>query len=406
MASKISKFMVGFLLLLVVAFIGFQIYQNFYSPIQTETVFSATVNQSFDSKGIVVRDETILSNEKQGAVSYQVGNGDKVAKNSVLAVMYPSEQDIVNLNRIERLEAELKVVQDSQTPGSVAGGQLDVLSSQIDSECLDLISLLQSQNLSGIYNVRNNLLNMYNRRQIILGTATEFNARIDELNNEINQLKSSSGQPIATVTSSASGYFVNSVDGYEDKVNLETLQSASLEQVSQWINDTSVSGNPQLIGKIVTGSIWRYAAIMNKNDATLLKKGATRNLQFSDLSDQLIPAEIVSVNLNASENESLVIFESDILSSAISQLRIEDAQVVIGTYEGIKVPKQALRVVDGEKGVYIKYGQEMRFKKVDILYEDEEYFISRDNPSDSSLVRSYDDVIVKGVDLYDGKQIR
>ena len=406
MASKISKFIIGFLVLLIVAFIGFQMYQNFYSPIQTETVFSTTVNQSFDSKGIVVRNETVLPNEKQGAVNYQVGNGDKVAKNSVLAVMYPSEQDIVNLNMIERLEAELKVVQDSQTPGSVAGGQLDVLSAQIDAECLNFLSLLQSQDLSGLYQIKNSFIDMYNRRQIILGTATDFNNRINELNNEINQLKASSGQPIATVTSSASGYFVDSVDGYEEIVNMDVLQNASLEQVSQWINDTSISGNTQLIGKVVTDSIWQYAAIMNKNDATLLKIGTTRNLQFSDLSDQLIPAEIVSIDLNASENESLVIFESDILSSAISKLRVEDAQVVIGTYEGIKVPKQALRVVDGEKGVYIKYGQEMRFKKVDILYEDEEYFISKDNPSDSSLVRSYDDVIVKGVDLYDGKQIR
>lgn len=405
MVAKISKIIVMILVVLVIAFIGFQIYQSYYSPLQTETVFSTTVNHAFDSKGIVVRNETVLPDEKQGAVSYEINNGDKVAKNSVLAVMYPSEQDIVNLNKIERLEAELKTVQDSQTEGAVASGQIDVLSSQIDTECLGFLTMLQSQDLTDLYDVKNNFVSMFNRKQLILGTATDFNNRINELTNQINQLKSSSGQPITTVTSSASGYFVNSVDGYESLVNLDNIQTASLEQIYQWVNDTSISGNPQQVGKIITDSVWQYAAIMDKDDAALLKKGMTRNLQFSDLSDQLIPAEIVSINLNASATESLVIFESDVLSNSITQLRVEDAQVVIGTYEGIKIPKQALRVVDNEKGVYIKFGQEVRFKKVDILYEDEEYFISKDNPSDSSLVRSYDDVIVKGVDLYDGKQI-
>ena len=61
-----------------------------------------------------------------------------------------------------------------------------------------------------------------------------------------------------------------------------------------------------------------------------------------------------------------------------------------------------------DKGVYVKYGQEMQFKLVDIIYENEEYFVSENKetePDRSKYVRVYDDVIVKGSDLYDGKQL-
>ena len=64
--------------------------------------------------------------------------------------------------------------------------------------------------------------------------------------------------------------------------------------------------------------------------------------------------------------------------------------------------------MNGDKGVYVKYGQEMQFKLVDIIYENEEYFVSENKetePDRSKHVRVYDDVIVKGSDLYDGKQL-
>ena len=61
-----------------------------------------------------------------------------------------------------------------------------------------------------------------------------------------------------------------------------------------------------------------------------------------------------------------------------------------------------------DRGVYVKYGQEMQFKLVDIIYENEEYFVSENKETEldrSKYVRVYDDVIVKGSDLYDGKQL-
>ena len=87
--------------------------------------------------------------------------------------------------------------------------------------------------------------------------------------------------------------------------------------------------------------------------------------------------------------------------------------MILQTYEGIKIPKSALYIVkdkkgEDQKGVYVKYGQEMQFKLVDILYENDEYFVSADKETEldrSKYVRIYDDVIVKGSDLYDGKQI-
>ena len=121
MSSKLPKVLLGFFALVVVLVVGIQLYIAFSRPYSVETVFLSEVGESFDVKGIVSREETILDAQKSGAVNYLIKNGDKVAKNSVVAQMYPSEQDIASMAKVERLEAELKTVQESQTPGATAG---------------------------------------------------------------------------------------------------------------------------------------------------------------------------------------------------------------------------------------------------------------------------------------------
>ena len=70
----------------------------------------------------------------------------------------------------------------------------------------------------------------------------------------------------------------------------------------------------------------------------------------------------------------------------------------VQNYEGIKVPRKAIRFnKDGEKGVYIKLGENIIFRKIDVIFEGDDYVISAANP-DSDYLMLYDDIIVEGID--------
>ena len=76
-----------------------------------------------------------------------------------------------------------------------------------------------------------------------------------------------------------------------------------------------------------------------------------------------------------------------------------------GTYEGIRIDKAALHIVNGQRGVYVKYGNLQRFLKITTLYENDSYILV---PEDGKLgsaneVRLYDEIIVQGTNLEDGK---
>lgn len=63
---------------------------------------------------------------------------------------------------------------------------------------------------------------MINKKQILTGDAENFSARIEQLQTELDSLKSGIGEH-ETVQSPGTGYFVSSVDGLEETLTPETV---------------------------------------------------------------------------------------------------------------------------------------------------------------------------------------
>ena len=86
-------------------------------------------------------------------------------------------------------------------------------------------------------------------------------------------------------------------------------------------------------------------------------------------------------------------------------LNYEEAEISLHTYQGIRIDRRALHIVNGQRGVYVKYGNLQRFLKITTLYENDSYILV---PEDGKLgsaneVRLYDEIIVQGTNLEDGK---
>ena len=115
------------------------------------------------------------------------------------------------------------------------------------------------------------------------------------------------------------------------------------------------------------------------------------------------------------------------MNAGISHVRKEPIEIIVNTYEGLKISKKALhddeveRTVtdkDGNEttetktvqGVYIEYGNELVFRQVDIAFAGDDFIICNETPAEGALfngstVTLYDKVVVEGGDLFDGKLI-
>ncbi|QNK40899.1 HlyD family efflux transporter periplasmic adaptor subunit [Caproicibacter fermentans] len=65
--------------LLLLLYVGYQVYKSHYTGIQTETASYFTASDSVQVNGIAVRDEVPLKSSG-GVIDYVLSSGDKVAK--------------------------------------------------------------------------------------------------------------------------------------------------------------------------------------------------------------------------------------------------------------------------------------------------------------------------------------
>lgn len=392
--------------------LGYQVYLRLSDPYQTEIVYDYTLNDSVQTQGLVFKDETIIQRpEGEGVVKYLYQNGDKIAKGANVAMLYQNEADVAATAQIEQLTAQIEQLQEAQSEGVKQEANISVVNQQLTNTYVEFIQQLEQGGGSDYASYRNDLTFMLNKRQIVTQKVTDFNGQIQTLNQQKSDLEASiTSQPQAVNTSQA-GYFEDKLDGYEEQLThaySDTVTANELKQLLEQYKEPDPSAEQQanIIGKVMTKPDLRYVALVPTAKLDQVKQGQTCTLRFEDV-DAVIEAEIYRIDKNPQQQESLVVFSITQITGNLISIRQNKAEVIFNSHTGLKIPKTALHTSeDGTPGVYIKHGANLNFKKVEILYENEEYILCAHHSTEQEYLQLYDTIIVQGKDLYDGKPIR
>ncbi len=392
--------------------LGYQVYLRLSDPYQTEIVYDYTLNDSVQTEGLVFKDETIIQRpEGEGVVKYLYQNGDKIAKGANVAMLYQNEADVAATAQIEQLTAQIEQLEEAQSEGVKQEANISVVNQQLTNTYVEFIQQLEQGGGSDYASYRNDLTFMLNKRQIVTQKVTDFNGQIQTLNQQKSDLEASiTSQPQAVNTSQA-GYFEDKLDGYEEQLThaySDTVTANELKQLLEQYKEPDPSAEQQanIIGKVMTKPDLRYVALVPTAKLDQVKQGQACTLRFEDV-DAVIEAEIYRIDKNPQQQESLVVFSITQITGNLISIRQNKAEVIFNSHTGLKIPKTALHTSeDGTPGVYIKHGANLNFKKVEILYENEEYILCAHHSTEQEYLQLYDTIIVQGKDLYDGKPIR
>ncbi|HBC26025.1 MAG TPA: secretion protein HlyD, partial [Ruminococcaceae bacterium] len=86
----LRKIVSGFIAVLLLIYVGYQVYNSNYSRIKTETAAYATAQDTISAKGSAIRKEALIRQEKSGVLTYALSSGGKIAKGGVVADLYDS----------------------------------------------------------------------------------------------------------------------------------------------------------------------------------------------------------------------------------------------------------------------------------------------------------------------------
>ncbi len=411
----IFYFVTAVLSLILVYYACYHLFDGFAQTITTVVTERVTQNQTITLDGYLMRDEQYVYASRDEEVGYLYGDGEKVAENKEIARVYSVSNPGIR-SKILALDQKIALFERSNAVIGVTASDTSVIDRQIARLYLILKNALNTGDAEYVYRKQNELLVLLNQRKIITQNVDSYDRQISQLKTEKNALIASLGGETETVRADVSGFFYSALDGYETVFDSDLIDSLTVQRFEQMIKaepdiDEGSTPSGYRIGKIVTDYNWQVACIVNREQGRFFKEGSEYSVVFPFNGDAEIVMRLIRAQNDMEKGKTLLVFETGENPDQFNFLRMQTINIVQKTYDGYRVPISAVRLADGVEGVYILQGSYVRFRAIKPLYEDDGYLIAA---ADGLPIRAdgkawlelYDNIIVEGKDLYDGKIVR
>ena len=388
----------------VLVYFGAQTWRSLTAPILTASVYERRAERTLTLSGFVVRDEALIDCG-DAPVELTRAEGERVARGGRIATVYENIDALEAERRADELRDRIEQLRAVQTAPLDAGSVL-----RRDTEIERGVIALRAAVAGGDYAASDAAVAALEpaviRRAYAAREHSGLTERVAALEAERADARRAAGSGVRAVTAPFAGTYSAVVDGYESVLTPAALADMT---VSDFL---SLAPQPvsAAAGRLIRGEVWYYAALISEADARTLTEGKQLELAISG-AEQPLPVTVR--RLSAAENgKTLIVLRGDAYLSAISMLREQSADLILERLDGLRLPKNALRVsADGGLGVYCRIGRQAWFKPVRILYEGEDDCLVLPGEIDAAresdyifyTLRAGDEAIISAQDLYNGK---
>lgn len=431
-SKKIRTLGAVVLAFLVLLYVGYQAYQATHQSIRTETAMYGEVSDVLQAQGFILRNETVIDESYSGVLSYRVADGSRVSRGGVIADIFSNESDAASQRELDQLDQEIENLQSLSQTANFYVANPSMLGDQIYSALEGISQLVNENDFSGLNTQKGELQNALIRRQLITGeeSAEDYSQRISQLQSQRDTLASQAGSATGSILAPEAGYFISTVDGLENVMDISQVESITVAQAEELLEQQPSSTDA--VGKICQDFNWYAVCVFDEDDMVRFEGVEDVYLDIPFASTEQIPAKVLARNSDGESGKTAVVFQCSTMDADIAAVRNEAIQVTVNTYSGVLVNERAIRFADVEytttdeagntvtqvqenvKGVYVLYGGQLEFVQVFTDQTVNGYAICRTDLTEEeqsmlvtdSTIQLYDQVVVEGTDLYDGKIVR
>lgn len=406
MKRKIPWFQITSVVLsiIVISYIVYNAFAYSYSPIDTQRLTEeTTIEETIDFKGFALRDEKIIDTSASGTVIPLAHDGKRVANGDNIAVVCQNDDQAAAYTKLESLKQELERYKNINDPDGTQELSADKLNTKISDAYDDIMDAVTT----GAYDELPDALTAYAdkcaTKQILTEGSIDLSAKLTSLENEIDALTAQNIN-YSSVKAPKSGYYINTIDGYESALSYKDALSLTSQQIESALNaePAAVSGNS--LGKIVESYKWYIVGETESQNSSYFKNGAKITVNFPK--EGVNHVTMLVEKADTQGDKMTVVLSCSLMDETFANMRTEDMQIVTKSHMGYRVPSNVIRFdEDNNTGIYVLRGKIITFIPVEIIYTEDDFAIISSSSSNGKSVRLYDEVIIKGKDLEDGKVI-
>lgn len=403
-------------ILAMLVYLAVQISSGFYSKVSTQRTQKMSDFEYAYLDGCIFRDDSVIG-ASGDVVYYTVQDGERVGVGQVYAEVYSdtglsaSDADGVQ-KRLNALSAAIALIK-SGVGSDGSSSHLGKINEDILSGYYSYIDSVLAGDLASADKAGEKLLSgLVNYSSVTSGEAAKN--RLTTLQKERDELLASLSGTKRALVSDKSFNFFYSADGYENINHTSRLAGLTPQELDS-IMSSKPEGMKNIIGKATESSKWYLALPLDEASLETFGEliGITFTVDFLGFDGLEIDMLLESIVEDEEGGGAYMLMSSRDLSHAVSLDRSQSVRILLGSYTGYRIPKEALHSVNGRDGVYILVGNVIEFRRVTVIGNGDDYYIvatyesdAAENPDESTPYLNINDMIVtSGNDLYDGKQL-
>ena len=390
---------------LLAAFIGLGIYSVFaernYSSGVTEIALNDNYVQSVDTDAYIIRSEEIIP-AGSGTRAPIVGDGDHVAAKETVAYYLKGSAAAADILRRKELQEDLKYYTALLGASAVRTANPDQYDDTIYSDVCEYAGYVSSGKLANLPAMVTKLRSDISSRQTAAGEQLDVSAAVAAVEEELRNL--SGITDYEEVKAPHSGYYVSFVDGLEDKLTPEDIDTMTADDLHEALKYEQKIDQDTYTGKVITSYRWYIACEIPASDAADLQTGSKKKITFGGISASTVTAVVERIVKSEGSDKYLVIFSCLEMNSEVAALRHAKATVAINEHQGLKISTSAIRQETEPDGTRVNYvtiveGNSKPTRRIRIIFSRGDYSIVTGTDEDNRPYRNglklYDVVLVK-----------
>lgn len=376
----------------------------------TETADEVTEQEKISLKAFLVRDEEYINQKTTGTVVPLIKDGMRVASGDAVARVCNSSEDAAAVSKLVETKESLARYQEISEQTELNALDMEKLNKAIDTSYTELLKTANNGDFSDLTKNTEELENKLASKQILKDGTINLTDKFNKLNAEIQSLEAKNINT-SDVIAPLSGYYISNLDGYEGAMDYDKIDSLTVSDAEKLFErkPDDVSGQ---MGKIVGSYKWYLVTVIDGKYSLVLNEGDKMKINMPYYGFKNV--EVVVEKISKTDGGKVAVaFSCNMMNETYANMRIENIELVFREFTGYKVNSSSIHREKDEKNedidvVYILRGDIMNARKIEIIYDAGDYVVvSEDTEAKNGFrpIKRYDEVIVKGRNLSDGKSI-
>jgi putative membrane fusion protein len=364
--------------------------------IETDIVKYDSIENSIQTKALIVRNETTTTLPAGVDINYKVNEGEKISfGKKILEIIKNNQADENIAIKIKQLDDRINEIKQADINNNFFSQDKEKIESQINEKVAELKNLSKSGDFEKLGVVKNDLTANLYKKSLIYGNGSFFGKNVEQLQKEKSTLEGIYKNNIDVIYAQAAGVVCYSLDGYEQilsPANIKDFKLSNIKEIMNSMNSKKSSADKgSAVGvKVVDNFEWYTCSMVGTDIAKDFKTGKRIKLRFAEFENVEVNGEVYEISQPEGDTCLLIIKISEHVNDFYKK-RIVDMDIIKAYNEGFTVPSKAIVVKDNIKGVYVLRSGMVKFVPVAVMTEGDDQCLVRNlGKEDSSYKAGYE----------------